>query len=90
MTKTKLVERVSRVSGVPEYLTERVIDYTIETIIKTVQSEEPVVLAGFGRFYLASYNERQCRNPGTGEYMVAPARRFLRFKASEKTKGAVK
>ena len=55
MTKTKLAERVSLVSGVPVGTTERVINFTIETILKTVQSGESVILPCFGKFFLASY-----------------------------------
>ena len=40
--------------------------------------------------YLAPYEERKCTNPKSGETIVAPARDFFRFKASEKTKGAIK
>ena len=90
MTKSELIERVSIISGTPEYYAERVLDCTIETIIKAVQSGEAVVLPGFGKFYLAPYEERKCTNPKNGETIVAPARDFLRFKASEKTKGAIK
>ena len=90
MTKSDLIERVSIISGTPEYYAERVLDCTIETIIKAVQSGEAVVLPGFGKFYLAPYEERKCTNPRSGETIVAPARDFFRFKASEKTKGAIK
>ena len=55
MTKTKLAERVSLVSGVPVGTTERVNNFTIETILKTVQSGESVILPCFGKFFLASY-----------------------------------
>ena len=82
MTQTKLAESVSRVSGVPEGATERVINFTIETILKTVQSGESVVLPGFGKFFLASYKERTGTNPRTGEQMTVPACKFLRSKAS--------
>lgn len=89
MTKTKLEESVSRVSGVPECATERVINFTIETILKTVQSGESVVLPGFGKFFLASYEERLSNNPRTGEQITVPVCKFLRFKASPKVKDAI-
>ena len=89
MTKAKLAERLSRVSGVPEHMTERIINYTIETILKTVQSGESVVFPGFGKFFLASYEERLSNNPRTGEQMTVPACKFLRFKASPKVKDAI-
>ncbi len=89
MTQTKLAESVSRVSGVPEGATERVINFTIETILKTVQSGESVVFPGFGKFFLASYEERLSNNPRTGEQITVPARKALRFKASPKVKDAI-
>ena len=70
-------------------MTERIINYTIETILETFESGEPVVLAGFGKFFLASYEERSSTNPRTGEQMTVPACKFLRFKASPKVKDAI-
>ena len=89
MTQTKLAESVSRVSGVPEGATERVINFTIETILKTVQNGESVVFPGFGKFFLASYEERLSNNPRTGEQITVPARKALRFKASSKVKDTI-
>ena len=89
MTKTKLAERVSLVSGVPVGTTERVINFTIETILKTAQNGESVILPCFGKFFLASYKERTGTNPRTGEQMTVPACKFLRFKASSKVKDTI-
>ena len=55
----------------------------LETIKKSFESGEDVVIIGFGKFCVREKNERRGRNPATGEDLPLEARRVVTFRCSK-------
>jgi len=61
----------------------------IEHIRITLEQGGKIVLPGLGRFEVSERLAWQARNPQTGEPVLIPASRTLRFKASKTIKDAI-
>ena len=65
------------------------VDTIVDIIAKTLVSGEKVSLSGFGTLDILERSERQGRNPKTGESMVIPASKTVKFKPAPSLKDAV-
>lgn len=90
MTKNELVTSVSALSGMPCEAAQKALNATCEAIINALSRGEEVVIPGFGAFVKRSRDARRCRNPRTGEEMIAPACAVPAFKPGNRMKLAVK
>jgi nucleoid DNA-binding protein len=59
------------------------VETTFETIRVALGREEKVVISSFGTFRVKRRQQCQGRNPKTGQPVVAPQRKGVRFKASK-------
>lgn len=89
MTKEELLVEVQAKVGLSKADVRRVVDALLQTIGDRVGSGEDVPLPPLGKFVLAYRSERTARNPATGEPMVVPATRTVRFKPSKALKEKV-
>ncbi|MBU2568055.1 MAG: HU family DNA-binding protein [Elusimicrobia bacterium] len=53
-------------------------------IKKRLQSDDRVVISGFGAFYIKHYKSKKLYNPKTGKEMLVSPRRKIKFKPSPK------
>ena len=90
MTKNELVTSVSALSGMPCEAAQRALNATCEAIINALGRGEEVVIPGFGAFVKREREARRCRNPKTGEEMIAPACTVPAFRPGNRMKLAVK
>ena len=51
-------------------------------IRKRLQSDERVVISGFGTFYIKHYKSKKLYNPKTDKEIIVPPRRKIKFKPS--------
>ena len=63
---------------------------TLDKIPALLIEEGEINLTGFGKFSLVEVSERSARNPKTGEELVVPEHKAMRFKPSQKVKEQVK
>ena len=56
---------------------------TFEIMSEALRVNEKVVISNFGTFRVKHRQERQGRNPKTGQQVVVPPRKGVRFKASK-------
>ena len=61
---------------------KKVFDSLFELAEKQLQDGDKVVISGFGVFSTAQVSERTGRNPRTGEKVLIPSRRVVRFRSS--------
>jgi nucleoid DNA-binding protein len=61
----------------------RAVETTFETIRAALGRDEKVVISNFGTFRVKQRQQRQGRNPKTGQQVVVPPRKGVRFKASK-------
>lgn len=89
MNKGELVKAVVARVGGTEKKTAAVLDAIMETITKTVASGDKVTLVGFGTFEPRERQEREGRNPKTGEAIVIPATTYPAFSVEKNFRDAV-
>ena len=90
MTKQELVEFIADKAGLTKADATRALDATLEAITEALVDGKDVKLAGFGKFAVVERQEREGRNPSTGESMTIPACNVCKFKPSSVLKEAVK
>jgi DNA-binding protein HU-beta len=80
MTRSNLIEQIAGSSGRTRKEAEEMIDAVLGHIAAALAKGEKVDLRGFGSFQVNAKNERQGRNPKTGEMLTIPARKVAVFK----------
>lgn len=89
MNKGELVKEVVTRIGGTEKKTAAVLDAIMETITGAVASGDKVTLVGFGTFEPRERQEREGRNPKTGEVIIIPATTYPAFLAGKHFRVAV-
>lgn len=82
MNKSQLISAVAEQTAVSKNDVKKVFDSLFELAEKQLQDGDKVVISGFGVFSTAQVSERTGRNPRTGEKVVIPSRRVVRFRSS--------
>jgi integration host factor subunit alpha len=92
MTLTK-GDLINKVYNSQTTLTQKKARKAVETILRTIksslESNEDVLLSGFGKFSVKSKFVRKGRNPQTGESLMITARKVIQFKPSGKLREKV-
>ena len=60
----------------------QLVDSLLETIKRTLENGEDILISGFGKFSVKEKNERKGRNPQTREDLMLGERRVVRFRCS--------
>jgi len=90
MTKQKLVETLSKETGLSKKNVEFFLDKMTTVITEKIQKGEKVAITGFGTFDLGKRASRRGRNPKNGEYIIIPEMKMPRFRAGKRLKEAVR
>lgn len=90
MNKTELISKIAREKGISKGEAEKVIGSITDIITCSLQKREKVVLTGFGTFWVSRREERNGRNPRTGETIRIAASSVPRFRAGKEFKKIVK
>ena len=89
MNKHELVSHVAAATPVTRAVAERLVGVVFSTIADALAREEPVTIAGFGKFATRSRAARTGRNPRTGESVAIAASRTPSFKPAKTLRDAV-
>lgn len=89
MTKNQFINAVAETTGETLKTTEKIINQTLATIQSKLAAGETVEFVGFGKFGVKDVEERNGRNPRTGEDIVIPAHKFPYFRAGKVLKDVV-
>ena len=66
---------------------EKIFDLFLEEIIETLLNKKSIEIRSFGSFFVKEIKEnKQARNPKTGENIYVPKRNKIRFRASKRLK----
>ncbi|MFH1942364.1 MAG: integration host factor subunit alpha, partial [bacterium] len=82
LTKAKIIERMCDNCGFTKAESTNIFESLLETIKKSLENGEDVLISGFGKFCVKEKKERRGRNPQTGEDLTLGARRIVSFNAS--------
>ena len=89
MNKAELVEKIAKDADISKAAAERVLNTSIETIIKAVTKGDKVQLIGFGSFSQGKRAARIGRNPATGAEIKIAASKTVKFTAGKAFKDSV-
>ncbi|MDD2468511.1 MAG: HU family DNA-binding protein [Desulfobulbus sp.] len=84
MNKTELIDKVAKESALSKSAAEQVVNSVFSAIAEAMKTGDKVTLAGFGTFSAAERAAREGRNPQSGEKIVIPAKRAVKFKPGSK------
>lgn len=65
MTRSELITKVARQTGVSAVHVEKVLDGVVDNIIETLKEGDKVTIAGFGRFEMRDRKTKAYTNPKT-------------------------
>ena len=89
LTRAGLAAAVFRDIGLSHSESAKLVSSVLEEISATLERGELVRLSTFGTFVVAQKGERLGRNPKTGEEVIIPPRRVLKFRPSGRLKEKV-
>ena len=90
MNKAQLIEKVAEAKQMTKAQTERVLEATIDMVLKSVKKGDDVKLVGFGTFTKTKRKARTGRNPQTGKAIKIPAGWYPKFRPGAEFKQNVR
>ena len=82
LTKTHIIDTLYRNTGLNKPQATHAVETFLETVKKTLEAGEDVLISGFGKFCVQEKRERRGRNPATGEDLILSPRKVISFKCS--------
>lgn len=89
MTKADLVARIAAKANMTKAAAERSLNAMLESVQEMVAEEGKLTLTGFGTFAAEERQERQGRNPRTGEAITIAAAKVVRFRPGKVLRDAI-
>jgi len=89
LTKALIIESISKQTGFSKNKSIEIIETILETIKRSVESGDDVLISGFGKFCVKNKSERRGRNPATGEDMMLSPRRVVTFRCSKRLRAKI-
>ena len=90
MTKVELITSISEDTGVCYKDAKKVLDCFVTSTLNALKNSDSVSLTGFGKFRLQEYPSRIGRNPMSGEKVIQPGFKVVKFKPSTRLKAFFK
>lgn len=83
MNKETLVKTIAEKANVNINIAKKCLNAFIETVKETARKKEEIRIVGFGRFAIVEKKERKGKNPKTGEEIIIPAKKIVKFYPSK-------
>ncbi len=90
MIKEAIIDKIASTTSEPKRKVARFISMFLDCVQIGLVKEKKVVLRGFGSFHVRVRKARSVANPRTGEIMLLPAGKVVRFRAGERLKKHVR
>ena len=87
MTKSQIIAHLAAKTKTTKKVSAQFLDELVKLSYKEAKKE--FVLPGLGKLKVAQRQQRMGRNPATGESIVIPARKVLKFRISKAAKDAI-
>ena len=84
LTKAHIAKTIHNRLGFTNVRSSQLVDSLLETIKRTLENGEDILISGFGKFSVKEKNERKGRNPQTREDLMLGERRMVRFRCSRR------
>ena len=89
MNKTQFIDAVAAAGNLSKKDAAVAVNAVTDAIVEALKNGEKVQLMGFGNFEVKTREARECRNPRTGETVMAPEAKRPVFTAGKAFKDAV-
>ena len=89
MNKAELISAIAHEAGITKADAAPIVEAVFSTIVANVAANEEVSIAGFGKFIPKARDERDARNPRTGETVSVAATVIPKFTAAKAFKEEV-
>ena len=89
MNRSQLVSVVAEKTGLKKKEAEAAVAAVLDSIEEALVKEDKVQLFGFGTFSVEAREARQGRNPATGESIMIPASKQIKFAPASSLKTKV-
>jgi nucleoid DNA-binding protein len=86
MGKGTLKKFVVDQTGVTLAEAGKIVDVVISGLVSSLMEDKKATLPNFGRFDIKVSKPRKARNPRTGEEVMVPEKRSVKFKAARELK----
>ena len=86
MTKTELIEEVSRAVEMTRKDSEVIVEAIFNSVVRALRGGDKIEIRGFESFRTRQRQPRVGRNPKTGARVEVPAKRVASFKPSKELK----
>lgn len=83
MTKSDIVEQVSKQTGFTKVETDFIFNTILDTIKKSLEKGDRIEIRGFGNFTVKHLAGKEARNPKTNEKIWVKERFVPKFKVSK-------
>ena len=87
MTKGDIVDHLSQKVGTTKKVANQFVDELVS--LSHREAKKDFTIPGLGKLTVVDRKKRVGRNPSTGESMVIPAKKVLKFKVSKHAQNAV-
>ena len=87
MTKSQIIAHLANKTKTTKKVSAQFLDELVKLSYKEAKKE--FVLPGLGKLKVAQRNQRMGRNPATGETIMIPAKKVLKFRVSKAAKDAI-
>ncbi len=87
MTKSQILDHLSKKTGTTKKLAGQFLDELVS--LSYEEAKKSFVIPGLGKLVMVDRNKRMGRNPATGQTMVIPAKKVLKFRLAKAAKDAV-
>ena len=87
MTKSQVISHLADKTGTTKKVAGQFLEELVNLSYKEAKSS--FTIPGLGKLVVSDRKERMGRNPATGEQMLIPAKRVLKFRLSKQAKDAV-
>lgn len=87
LTKGQIVDHLAKKTGTTKKVSAQFLDEL--TSLAHKEAKKSFVLPGIGKLLVVNRKKRMGRNPATGETMVIPAKKVLKFRIAKAAKDAV-
>ena len=89
MNKAALIHKIATDAEISKAAATIAVESMIEGITSALKRDQKVALVGFGTWSVSDRKARNGRNPQTGETILIPAKRAVRFKVGKTLDTAV-
>ena len=87
MTKSQILDHLAKKTGATKKFAGQFLEELVTLAHK--EAKKSFVLPGLGKLVVVNRKKRMGRNPATGETMVIPAKKVLKFRLAKAAKDAV-